>query len=92
MVRLTFVSQTAEESVLKLDGWLEGTDVELLEREGTDFLKHSRSLVLDLTGVRSIDQSKIALLQTWSRDRVSLCGGSLFVRTLLKAHGLDQEE
>ena len=74
MVRLTVVSQATEEIVLKLDGWLEGADVELLEREATDCLKRARSLVLDLTGVRSIDQSGIALLQTWSRDRVSLCG------------------
>ena len=92
MVRLTVVSQTAEEAVLKLDGWLEGADVVLLKREGTDCLKDSRSLVLDLSGVRSIDQAGIALLQAWSIDRVSLCGGSLFLRTLLKAHGLEQEE
>ena len=92
MLRLTVVSEALEETVLKLDGWLEGDDVEILEREGIELLKHSRSLVLDLAGVRSIDQSGIALLQAWSRGRASLCGGTLFVRTLLSVHGLDGEE
>ena len=89
MVRLTVVSQTVEEAVVTLDGWLEGADVELVEREGTGYLRDSRSLVLDLSGVRSIDQCGIALLLAWSHDRVSLCGGSLFLRTLLRVNGLD---
>ena len=92
MVRLTVVSQTAEEAVLRMAGWLEGSDIEVLKLEGKRCLSHSKSLLLDLSGVRSIDQAGMGLLRVWSQNGVSLSGGSLFLRALLKAHGLEQEE
>ena len=88
MVRLTVISQTKEEAVLKVEGWVSGENVALLEEEGTHLLQETGRLVLDLDGVRFIDREGIALLKRWSGKRLELRGGSLFVRTLLTEHGL----
>ena len=88
MIRLIVQSQTPEETVLQVDGWVSEENVSILEQEGTRLLGASRRLVLDLKGVQYIDREGIALLQRWSGDRLVLRGGSLFVRGLLEAHGL----
>ena len=89
MLRLTIVSQSAEEVVLQVDGWLAGENVALLEQEGVGHLRQVRCLVLDLKGVRYIDQTGIALLQRWSGDRLVLRPGSSYIRMALEAGGLD---
>ena len=89
MLRLTIVSRNSEKVVLKVDGWLAGDNVDLLEQEGICHLRESKYLVLDLKGVKSIDQTGIALLQEWSGEQLILRGGSPFVKMLLKDHGLD---
>lgn len=88
MLRLTIRSQTPEEVVLDVAGWVSGADVDILEQEGTRLLGEAKRLVLDLTRVKFIDPKGIALLQRWSGERLDLHGGSLFVRTLLEEHGL----
>ncbi len=91
MLRLTLRSQSAEEVVLQVDGWVSRKAVDLLEQEGWCRLQEARRLVLDLSGVRFIDRGGIALLQCWSGERLVLRGGSSFVRMLLQKHGLNQE-
>ncbi len=91
MLRLTVISQTKEEVVLRLDGWISGADVALLKEEGTRLLQESERLVLDLKGVRSIDRAGIELLHSWPKDRLVLRGASLFLSTLLKEYGLAEE-
>ena len=88
MLRLTIRSQTPEEVVLAVDGWVSGKNVEILEQEGTRLLQEAKCLVLDLKGVQFIDEVGIALLQRWSGERLVLRGGSWFVRMLLEKHGL----
>ena len=88
MVRLTVISQTKEEAVLKVEGWVSGADAALLEEEGTRLLGESERLVLDLEGVRFIDREGIALLRRWSGERLELRGASPFVRTVLEEEGL----
>ena len=88
MVRLTVISQTKEEAVLKVEGWVSGADAALLEEEGTRLLGESGRLVLDLEGVRFIDREGIALLRRWSGERLVLRGASPFVRTVLEEEGL----
>ena len=88
MVRLTVISQTEEEGVLKVEGWVSGADVEILEEEGARLLRQSERLVLDLDEVQFIDRKGIALLRRWSGERLDLRGGSLFIRGLLEQHGL----
>ncbi|GEM_PF-421561 len=86
MLRITVVSQTKEEVALKIEGRVSGADVELLEQEGSRYLRDAGRLVLDLAGVRFIDEAGIALLQRWSKNYLVLRSGSPFVRALLAAH------
>lgn len=89
MFRLQAISSDSGEVILKLDGWLAGANVGLLQREGAVYLREAKTLILDLEGVRSIDLDGIALLKSWSGERLVLRGSSLFLNTLLKAHGLE---
>lgn len=88
MVRLTVISQTRAAAALKVEGWVSEEGVALLEEEGTRLLGESACLVLDLRGVRSIDERGMALLKRWSGDRLVLCGASPFVQVQLAKHGL----
>ena len=88
MVRLTVISQSEEETTLKVEGWVSGADVALLEEEGTRLLQETERLILDLKGVRFIDREGIALLQRWSGERLVLRGPSSFLHILLERHGL----
>ena len=88
MVRLTVISQTKAEAILKVEGWVSGADAVLLEEEGMRLLGESERLVLDLEGVRFIDREGIALLRRWSGERLVLRGASPFVRTVLEEEGL----
>lgn len=89
MLRITKVCESEEEAVLRVDGWVVGDDVGVLEREGTCWLEKTSRLVLDLADVRFIDETGIALLERWHGQGLVLRGGSRFIRALLKAHGLD---
>ena len=88
MIRLTVISQTKEEAVLKVEGWVSGGNVALLEEEGTRLFGESERLVLDLAGVKNIHREGMALLQRWSGERLALRGTSPFLRRLLAEYGL----
>lgn len=88
MLRLTVVSQSPEEVVLKVEGWVDEEDVALLEEEGERRLEEAGRLVLDLDGVKHIGPGGIALLRRWSGERLALRAGAMFMQQLLKTHGL----
>ena len=88
VLRITVTEQTQEQVVLKLEGWLSGAEVAVLEHEGNRWLQQARRLVLDLHEVRFIDHAGIALLQRWPEHRLVLRGASPFVQALLEEHGL----
>ena len=90
MLRLTVISRSAEEIVLQADGWVAGAYVDLLEREIRRHLQQTEGLVLDLRGVRFIDRAGIDVLREWMGAGLALCGGSLFMRTLLEEYGLEK--
>ena len=90
MLRLTVLSKTKEETVLKVEGWVSGENVALLEEEGAPLLEAGKHLVLDLKGVQFIDETGIALLRRWQGERLVLRGASLFVQTVLERRGLAQ--
>ena len=88
MLRITTVTHAPDRVVLKLEGWVSGTNVGFLEKEGTCCLQSGARLVLELSGVRFIDGKGLALLRGWSRSQLTLQGGSAFVRRLLEEQGL----
>ena len=88
MIRITVVSQSGEEVVLKVEGWVSDENVRALEEEGERWLGEVGRVVLDLSGVRFIDDAGIALLQRWQGDRSVLRGASPFVHAVLAAHEL----
>ena len=88
MLRLTVKSQTPEEAVLQVDGWVSGAETGVLEQEGTRLLQESECLVLELKGLRFIDEAGIELLKRWSRGRLVLRGASPFLHRLLEEYGL----
>lgn len=88
MLRITLMDRTAKAAVLKIEGWVSGQDVQLLAEEGTRLLGESHRLVLDLSGVQSIDRMGIAQLRQWAGDRLALRGAEPFIRALLESEGL----
>ena len=88
MLRLTLVSDSAVEVVLKVDGWLVGADVTLLEQAGESHRREGKRLVLELHGLKFIDSAGLSLLQQWSGRQLTLRGGSSFVQLLLRESGL----
>ena len=91
MIRLTVTAQHPDKTVLKVEGWMAGAEVELLAAEGACHFQRNRRLVLDLAGVRFIDAGGIDLLRRWVDRGVELHGGSYFVQNLLQAHGLEPD-
>ena len=87
MLRLTPISETREEVVLKVEGWLAGKDVALLDEEADRWLRETRHLVLDLKGVRFIDLRGVDLLRRVGK-RLELRNGAAFLQALLELHGL----
>ena len=88
MLRLTVLSQNPEEVVLKVEGWISEENVDVLAEEGERWLREDVCLVLDLSGVRFIEDAGIELLRRWHGDQVVLQEASPFVHALLEAHEL----
>ena len=92
MVRLTVVSQAPAEEVVKVEGWLAGRDVALLAEVGGRVRQRGARLVLDLAGVRSIDEKGLALLASWAGPQLGLRRPSLFLGQVLACRHLAWEE
>lgn len=95
MLRITSLSRTPQEEVLKVEGWVTAENVPLLTRAGEAALQRGARLVLELGGMQSIDEEGVALLKRWSGKQLALRGGTWFVQILLAEHGLhcqDREE
>lgn len=88
MLRIDVKSHTDVETVLKLSGWLSGREVDTLRREGEARQAETRRLVIDLSGLRFIDRSGLDLLERWAGGGAVLCGGTLFIHSLLAGRGL----
>ena len=88
VLRISVVSQNGEEVVLKVEGWVSEENVSVLEEEGERWFRQVSRLVLDLSGVRFIEDAGIELLQRWYGERLTLRDLSPFLHALLEAHHL----
>ena len=92
MLRITRLSHSVEQEVLKVEGWLTGPSVELLAEAGQDSRQRGAQLVVDLGGLQAIDEEGIALLKRWAGEQLQLCRATLFIRQLLEQHQLRCED
>lgn len=83
MLRVTVAETNLTEVVLRVEGWLSGGNVSLLEQEGSPWFGSLRRVVLDLDGVRFIDEPGVRLVRDWIAQGAVTRGGSAFVRLML---------
>jgi hypothetical protein len=74
------LDRDSEIQIVRIAGWLESEDVAELERVVSDT---SGRLRLDLTELRSADQTGVTLLKALRACGVSFVGASPFIRLLL---------
>ena len=83
MVRITTMTEDAQNVRLKVEGRVVGEWVAELDDAFTVVLAEKKMLVLDLSGVSFIDKRGIDVLQKVPFDRVHIQGASLLVQALL---------
>jgi len=88
MLRITQMQESQAAIVLQVEGWLSGSDVDVLAAEGRQCLAQASRLVLDLRGVRFIDVAGLELLQDWDGPHLVLRNTSMYLRTVLDDNGL----
>ncbi len=88
MLRITPLSRDTHITVLKVEGWIAGRDIDLLDRELTCAFQKTSCVILNFDGIRFIDLAGIKRL-CWSQKHLSIRGGSPFIRIMLKTYGLD---
>jgi hypothetical protein len=82
---------TLEGVVLKVEGWIGEEDVDLLAAEGERYLQQAGRLVLDVSGVRLIEEGGIRLLQRWTEEGLVVRGASHFIQTVLEMAGVSTD-
>lgn len=88
MLRITAVTTTAQQACLRLEGRLVGpwvAEVETAIRQSTSSMT---DIVLDLGGVRFVDEVGIVLLQTLRTQGVTLRRATPFVEELLRTRSI----
>ena len=86
MLRISIRSQTPAETVLQVEGALAGSDVGVLDRELGHLPCESTRLVLDMTGVKHIDEAGLSLLRRWTGRLGAIRAESPFIKALLAEH------
>ena len=89
MIRIDTLSENSDQVVLAVAGRVADSEVAFVEEEIGRWLAKTEQLVLDLKGVKFIDQNGLALLERYAGTRLQLRGGSLYIRDLLETHGLE---
>lgn len=66
MIRIDILSQSPEEVVMRIAGWVQNErDIELVAQEGNRYLLQSRLLVLDLEHLQQLHDFALPLLKEW---------------------------
>ena len=102
MIRIDVGEHTPQQVVLRVQGYLMGLERELLEAEIRRWLTQVPHVVLDLEDVPQLDRQALLWLEQWTTEvplqangtkaRLTLRGGSYFLRHQLRAHGVLAEE
>ena len=90
MLHIESVTDSCGQSLLAAYGQIDAEGVPHL-RTILDARSMQTTLILDLSGVSSIDRDGSDLLQHHAAQGLILRGGSLFIRTLLRERGLQAE-
>ena len=83
MLRVSLLTQNRHHVVLKIEGWLSGAYVELLQDALNHWSAQAAHITLDLGQVRTVDRTGVQLLNNWRKAGVTLEGGSVYIRALL---------
>ena len=92
MIRITIDRSNKLSVVLYLEGKLAAEAVNSLRRESCRWLDGSQDLIIDLEGVRFIDDDGLTLLQGLKSPRLQIRGASEFIQSLLASYGLQGGE
>ena len=92
MLRITPVARTPGAEVLEVEGWLTGEATMVLAEAGGRVRQRGSRLVLELAGLRWIDDGGLALLETWAGPRLQLRHPSLLIAQVLTRRGLSFDE
>ena len=88
MLRITLVSRTSDEEVYALEGWVAGEELQVLRQTCGPALERGGRLVLDIRGVRSIDDDGVSLLTSWVGRGATLRRPSAYIRQFLAGRGI----
>ncbi len=88
MLHLESVIDSSGHRVIAAHGQINGAAVKHLRDEMRAQTTAQVPLILDLSGVDAMDREGADLLLRWGEDGLTLRGGSLFIRTLLRERGL----
>jgi len=102
MIRIDIGEHTPQQVVLLVQGYPMGLDRELLDEEIRRWLTQVPHVVLDLKDVPQLDRQALLWLEQWTtgaplqtngtKAKLTLRGGSHFLRHQLRAHGVPAEE
>ena len=102
MIRIDIGEHTPQQVVLLVQGYPMGLDRELLDEEIRRWLTQVPQVVLDLKDVPQLDRQALLWLKQWTTEvpiridgtkaKLTLQGGSHFLRHQLRASGMPAEE
>ena len=91
MLRITLVSRDPVEEVYALEGWIVDEETRLLADTCGGVVARGARLVLDLGGVRFIDDGGLVVLSGWAGPKLRLRRASDLVAQLLAGYGMGCE-
>ena len=90
MIRIDILSQSPEEAVMRVAGWVQNDrDIELVAQEGQRCLETSKLLVLDLEALHELSDNALPLLKQWqAQGRLQISKHNYRIDDLLQRRGL----
>jgi methylase of polypeptide subunit release factors len=90
MIRIDILSQSPEEAVMRIAGWVQyDCDIALVAQEGKRYLETSKRLVLDLEHLQRLSDRALPLLKEWkAQGRLQIRAWHYLIDFKLRHHGL----